>query len=277
MDVGSPPATARSTAEPNHFFNKLPRELRDKIYDLLHHHSHTLWVNRLDGSDLERNPADLEKEDDEFDGSYFVQADFKTRTSIPQPCLLTSQQFKAEYEDSCKRAHNRLEVVYNGSFRYVGKEMQYPALARRSTGLVFNAVEMIGGQCFWCDLYDQHGDFFVHGVRDLVSSLPELESIRLNLRCSHRVRYMTRLGCDISEPHCEGLEYLHTQMADDFHFEGLTRPGRLPKPLRIEISFHARENVGRESWECFTCWTTEGGLQTDLEAARRCQLEVLRT
>lgn len=99
MDVGLAAATARSTAEPNPFFNKLPRELRDKIYELLHEHSHTLWVPEYEVFNEERDPWDLEEEDDHYiyDAQDFVQVDFEMRTSIPQPCLLTSQQFKAEH------------------------------------------------------------------------------------------------------------------------------------------------------------------------------------
>lgn len=181
--------------------------------------------------------------------------------------------------------------------------LECPALARRSTELVLEALAprcsdswrgrvgygmidlQIDPQCLWCDLYtqDEHrqptSNGLVHGLdlEYLVESLPELESIRLDLRCTHYEHNTTRLGCDIKQAHCKGIEHLRTQLADELKTAGLTKPGRLPKPLRIEMFFHARGKVGKKPWECFACWTVDGGLQTDLEAARRCHFEVVRT
>jgi hypothetical protein len=254
------PSPASTDDETTGFFT-LPREIRDSIYDFMY----------LEG---EQKPDGLNKAQI-IEGREFGSI-VHTRTPIPQ-ARLVSRRFKSEYEERLASA-NRAQLTSN-EMPQCWDLTPGPTISSQCTALELDfhyprQIEIFG-PCVWCQGTQYIAYMSLRRLNFLVHGKPLLKRINIRLHCS---------GSDLG---CDGLtsQFGHASCMLD---SVLTGPGAhaLAKTLRygefgrlsqleIDVSWYGKEDGGLEN--CFATWTHQRGLQTDVDAAVRCQKRIIRT
>lgn len=228
-------------------FFKLPRELRDKIYDLLCVDNRTTCVTDLS-----------------YWGHPYPRATVTTRRPILN-ALLLNRRFKSEFEERpAAREHHTTVSSYSSLENF--KTMVYPTFLEGSTYLVFN-IEF-HHTCKFCE-----GQWIIS--RSALQTIARLAVLMPNLRTIHVHYYFGGLTYSCDQKPCALFgQWNHGGFINLAGFMvgavrcWSTRPSTIPS---IEVSWYSSASHGNQQPLRFAKWTERQGLQFDGEVAKRCK------
>jgi hypothetical protein len=239
-------------------FSSLPRELRDDIYDSLY-------------LEDEQKPDGLSKAEI-IDGPKNGSTVY-TRTRVPQ-ARLVSQRFKSGYEER-PASRNRAQWTSNG-MPQCWDFTPGPTISSQCTELEidFYHSHQMFGPCVWCQGTQFIAYMSLRRLNFLVHGKPLLKRIHIRLHCSG-----SDLVCDGSTSQLEYQRCMVESVLTGVDAYALAKTlryresGRLNQ-LDVDVSWHGKEHGSLEN--CFATWTHQRGLQTDVDAAIRCQKRIYK-
>ena len=260
ISASMPRASASKPETKHSFYGSFPRELRDKIYDLI-----------------------ISEKEQTFNG-----ACFKMRSTVPKVRLLC-KQFKKEYDERCPKL-NHLEI-FNcyidspSTYSYLLQPDPVPPLAIRATSLRYHWI--------WCDdepdfepdfedpcgqgesvptLWRQYG----RQINKYVKPLPDLAKFDLIISCS-------TLTCVLAITALDGA------CGHDGYIRGNPRMSLL-RPVYDSETGKKRLRESVEGWgtgnphsgpffedrETMATWSYKEGWKVDEEVIEKCRQEEAR-
>lgn len=264
---------------------------------------------------LHESPGGCKEEDE--NGKYphsdcehyedFERYDLAITVSLPQ-LRLVNKQFKQEYDESYELANNRLKISASSvSALSVHSELAWgalklPSISRHSTELELEFMAHDHGWypgCVYCGMRvgtsTDNAPGELYSLEPLLKQLPDVESIHIDLLSVvlHEKRF---LGCPPEHDKCRGFRYWRhgflpgpQPISFDYRLPRLVRdfiqldcrscnlvPRRPPK-VNVSVYVGRYPDKPYEDRECVAIWTAESGLKADLDAARRCNMEIYRT
>lgn len=234
-------------------FFKLPRELRDQIYDLLY------VRDRETRADEPRKDGCL------------THLAITTHSTVSQAFHL-NRQFRSEYIQRSKMPvivnHTVLHTNINLNHRD-SQDQTCPPFARGTTHLDIKFEEYIF--CAWCHGRFMFSDSHFRLIAKFSANMPAVESVKLHFYFSpapHR-------NWDCRNAYRKFVWWESTDKHGKHSVESLasgSRPcwsERPEKTPNLEICWYCRVNSRLEDAVLFGKWTKEGGLQLYFKAARR--------
>lgn len=262
-DKAEPASSTAIVSEEMVGFFKLPRELRDAIYDLL-------FVGD------EHEPYAVDKA--QITEGVILAYATNVHASVPQARLL-SRRFKADYgQRSASKDHI---VLTSNCYLDIDAADFCSTISNRATELRIDyrpSPRDYEQECLWCDGFIATDWTRLDSVARLIETMPMLNHIRINLHGtgSDVGCISSRRLCAISEFYTTGVDgtgsgFFARLVGGE---EGRNIENDRLSRFDLEISWYGRADDGSEEDVRFAIWTPKAGLQTDVGAAKRCKKNV---
>lgn len=250
--------TPSSTNDTNGFF-KLPRELRDQIYDLLY----------IKDSETRAGTLNPERQ------SYSLtepQLAITTHSTVAQSFLL-NRRFMSEYieRSSIPIIINRTMLRSNRNLLcHFLPDQSCPAFARGAADLEVRLEQ--GPLCVWCNGKYVLRPSTLDQIARFASQMPALKNVRVHLyfRCTSHGNWT----CGKSFRYFRYWDESKTAVESLASGSPPCWPAVPVKMPTLEISWYCQMGAGLEDAVCFCKWTKEGGIQLDLNIAYNCKAKM---